>query len=187
MKEETLVSFEAAKNEAGNKEKIDFDKLDLSVPENLATCSMAVAGVLSEGMLNDPNFMNQHRDNLDLAWRNIAVLGDRIESGVITQVSEENLSKLSEVESRTQGLLQACGKKINEGGPLHTMQHEFYSQSGMPDGAAWLMASLLKSATESFADIISDSKIDDKNLIGYFAGNTRPNVRLVVRKNDRQD
>ena len=90
---EYINSYEHKKDEPSDNEKINFSELDLSKSENIAICSVAIAGALSE-----------------------------------------------------------------------------YS--------APTVASLLRQATASFADIISDSKIDQGTL-NYFAGNIRPNIKNI--------
>ena len=175
---EYINSYEHKKDEPSDNEKINFSELDLSKSENIAICSVAIAGALSEAILNDPNSMKERFEAIDLAWRNISVLDDRIASGKIAGVPADDLLDFANIKSDTKRSLQSCGKKIGDSGAFNVMQGQFYGGCGLSEYSAPTVASLLRQATASFADIISDSKIDQGTL-NYFAGNIRPNIKNI--------
>jgi len=155
--------------------KFEEKGVDRTNPRSVAEYTLLVNHSIAEGISDGSIDINKDNDAVELAWRNIAVLSDRIESNdsAIEGISQGQRDKIKSVDLKTGSLVKACGLEVNSLGGAHSLQGAINSGNRLPAEASGMVSLLLKESTDTFVEITSDPRIKiDKSLVAYFSGNT---------------
>lgn len=162
-------------------EKVELNELDLENPNDLVTGHLYMSLFLCEKIKEDVSFMDKHSKLVELAWRNIFTLVERIRTRSEIRLPKNfDSAKLENLNARVGYLLLACGRASSQDlcNGLLMMQQAVQNRT-LPKSAYEMSAEMLLESAKLFANVIVHSEVE-KGLMHYFAGNLIPIRKYIV-------
>lgn len=177
------ISNQKNENEELSLGNIDTDKIDYNDVESVSKYAFFAGNSVADRLAEDPSYLSEHNDIVDLVFRNVCVSFDRIKTGEdITGVPESNLKTINYYEQLMAGEASIYGKESKSGA---FSLEAAVSDGDLPPSAASDVADYLKKSNELLQGIFLDPNTKvDPGLLQYISSNTIPVIEALKRQKE---